>query len=403
LNGIIAGNALFRNIYSFFAGLLPDSLAWLAFLITGVVIVFVLINVLLATVAMTVYAERRVLGRFQARLGPNRVGPFGLLQPIADLLKLIFKEDVIPAQADKLVFTLGPVVMAVPVLALTGVIPFGKNTYITNINVGVLYAVSITSLSTLGIFMAGWGSSNRFSTLGAMRGVAQLISYEVPMVLSLAGVLLLTGSLSLVDVVEAQRIPYFLLQPLGFVVFFIAASAEMNRTPFDIVEADSELVSGYHTEYSGAKWGLFQLAEYATMIASSAIMVTIFLRGWQNPFMPLDWHQWLPSQLWFVLKLALVVFLLIWVRATWPRLRIDQILGFAWKVLFPLAVINLVMTAVLVNIWPEPSAAQLWAMVVVNMAVAVGAVIAFGATLGRKQQRPRDSVRYVSVNAEVGA
>ncbi|MBM3947293.1 MAG: NADH-quinone oxidoreductase subunit NuoH, partial [SAR202 cluster bacterium] len=356
-------------------------MAWLALLLTGLVLAFAFINALMIFVAGVVFIERRVLGRFQSRLGPNRVGPFGALQPIADLVKLVFKEDVVPAQADKLVFFLAPVMMVVPALALTAVIPYGKNTYIANLNVGILFAVAITSVSSLGIFMAGWGSSNRFATLGAMRGVAMLVSYEVPMILSLAGVLLMSGTLSLVGVVEAQRIPFVLLQPLGFLVFLIAATAEMNRAPFDIIEADSEIVAGYHTEYSGIKWGMFQLAEYAAMTVSAAVLVTVFLGGWQNPFVPQSWAQVLPSQLWFLLKLGFVLFLLIWVRATIPRMRVDQILGFAWKVLFPLAFLNLVVTAIEVQIVPYPSAWQLWLLVGINMAVAAGAVVGFGAAL----------------------
>lgn len=397
---ILAANSLYRNVYHFFAWLFPDSLAWLALLVTGLALAFLLINTLMMFVAGVVFLERRVLGRFQSRLGPNRVGPFGALQPIADLLKLVFKEDVVPAQADRLVFFMAPIVMVVPALALTAVIPYGKNTYVANLNVGILFAIAITSLSSLGIFMAGWSSSNRFATLGAMRGVAMLVSYEVPMVLSLVGVLLMGSTLSLVGVVEAQRIPFALLQPLGFLVFFIAAMAEMNRAPFDIVEADSEIVSGYHTEYSGVKWGMFQLAEYGAMTVSSAVMVTVFLGGWQNPFVPQGWPQVLPSHLWFLLKLGFVLFLLIWVRATIPRLRVDQIMGFAWKALFPLALLNLVVTAAEVQIVPEPNAWQLWLLVGINMAVAAGSVVGFGAAFRQKRAKATDSVRMVSLRAE---
>lgn len=398
---LLGANSLYRNIYGFFAGLLPGGLSWLALVITGLILAFLFVNALMMVVAGVVYLERRVLGRFQSRLGPNRVGPFGALQPIADLLKMVFKEDVVPAAADKLVFVAAPIVMVVPALAMMAVIPYGKNTFVTNLNVGILFAIAITSVSSLGIFMAGWGSANRFATLGAMRGVAMLVSYEVPMILSLVGVLLLGGTLSLVGVVDAQRIPFILLQPLGFLVFLIAATAEMNRAPFDIIEADSEIVAGYHTEYSGVKWGMFQLAEYGAMIVSAAVMVTVFLSGWQNPFVPKGWPQVLPSQLWFLLKVGFVLFLLIWVRATIPRLRIDQIMGFAWKVLFPLALLNLVVTAVEVQVVPNPSAWQLWALVAINLAVAVGAVVGFGAASGRRRTNPTASVTSVSLQAEV--
>lgn len=398
---ILAGNSLYRNIYGFFAGLLPEGLSWLALVITGLILAFLFVNALMMFVAGVVYLERRVLGRFQSRLGPNRVGPFGALQPIADLLKMVFKEDVVPAAADKLVFVAAPIVMVVPALAMMAVIPYGKNTFVTNLNVGILFAIAITSVSSLGIFMAGWGSANRFATLGAMRGVAMLVSYEVPMILSLVGVLLLGGTLSLVGVVDAQRIPFILLQPLGFLVFLIAATAEMNRAPFDIIEADSEIVAGYHTEYSGVKWGMFQLAEYGAMIVSAAVMVTVFLSGWQNPFVPKGWPQVLPSQLWFLLKVGFVLFLLIWVRATIPRLRIDQIMGFAWKILFPLALLNLVVTAVEAQVVPNPNAWQLWVLVAINLAVAVGAVVGFGAAFGRRRTNPTASVTSVSLQAEV--
>lgn len=398
---ILAGNSLYRNIYGFFVGLLPEGLSWLALVITGLILAFLFVNALMMFVAGVVYLERRVLGRFQSRLGPNRVGPFGTLQPIADLLKMVFKEDVVPAAADKLVFVAAPIVMVVPALAMMAVIPYGKNTFVTNLNVGILFAIAITSVSSLGIFMAGWGSANRFATLGAMRGVAMLVSYEVPMILSLVGVLLLGGTLSLVGVVDAQRIPFILLQPLGFLVFLIAATAEMNRAPFDIIEADSEIVAGYHTEYSGVKWGMFQLAEYGAMIISAAVMVTVFLSGWQNPFVSKGWPQVLPSQLWFLLKVGFVLFLLIWVRATIPRLRIDQIMGFAWKILFPLALLNLVVTAVEVQVVPNPNAWQLWVLVAINLAVAVGAVVGFGAAFGKRRTNPTASVTSVSLHAEV--
>lgn len=398
---LLGVNSLYRNIYGFFAGLLPEGLSWLALVITGLILAFLFVNALMMVVAGIVYLERRVLGRFQSRLGPNRVGPFGALQPIADLLKMVFKEDVVPAAADKLVFVAAPIVMVVPALAMMAVIPYGKNTFVTNLNVGILFAIAITSVSSLGIFMAGWGSANRFATLGAMRGVAMLVSYEVPMILSLVGVLLLGGTLSLVGVVDAQRIPFILLQPLGFLVFLIAATAEMNRAPFDIIEADSEIVAGYHTEYSGVKWGMFQLAEYGAMIVSAAVMATVFLSGWQNPFVPAGWPQVLPSQLWFLLKVGFVLFLLIWVRATIPRLRIDQIMGFAWKILFPLALLNLVVTAVEVQVVPNPNAWQLWVLVAINLAVAVGAVVGFGAAFGRRRTNPTASVTLVSLQAEV--
>jgi len=365
-------NSFYRNLYDLFAewsfwGIspIPD---WLAYFLAGFLIVFTVVNTVVLVTTVGTWVERRLIGRFQSRVGPNRWGPWGLFTPIADALKLLSKEDTRPDGVDRWVFNLAPLVFIVSPLLVFAVIPFGKNTYIANLNIGILFIIAVTTVPTIAMFMAGWASGNRYSLFGAMRGVAQLVSYEVPMVLSIVGVLLLAGSLSLVDIVEAQRIPFILLQPLGFLIFLLAISAEMNRSPFDIVEADSELVAGFHTEYSGMKWGTFQLAEFIAPFGAASIITTLFLKGWDGPL--------LPSHLWFFAKVGLVWFVLLWIRATLPRLRVDQIMGLAWKVLFPLGILNLFVTAAQVLVWEEPTTAQLWTMVGINWVVAIACLVA---------------------------
>ena len=324
---------------------------WLVF--TGIIITFVLLMVM-----GFIYLERRILGRMQARLGPNRVGPFGLLQPVADAVKVLLKEDIIPDKADKLVYWLAPVVAFFPVLLVFAVIPFQNGALLADLNIGFVFVMAVTSLSTLGVFMAGWSSSNKYSLLGAMRNVAALVSYEIPLLLSAVGVIIITGSLSLQQIVLAQDIPFILLQPMGFLLFFMGGCAEINRSPFDLLEADSELVAGHHTEYSGMKFAMFYLVEYAEALALSAVITTIFLSGWKGPL--------LPPWLWFTIKVMAVFVAMIWTRATFPRVRIDQLMALAWKFMFPLALINLVITGVEVLISP---AAYSWTMVLINLVI----------------------------------
>jgi len=396
-------NTLFSNVNEFYLGLLPESLSWVAYLGTGFTIIFLLVNSLLMLTAFGTYMERRVLGRFQTRLGPNRVGPFGLLQPVADLLKLIVKEDLRPVTADRLTFFLAPVLMVTSMLVVVAVVPFGNGSFLANLNIGVLYLVGIPTIATVSMFLGGWGSGNRFALLGAARAVAMLISYEVPMIVSLAGVLILAGSMSLVDVVEAQQLPFILLQPLAFFVFIVSASAEMNRSPFDLMEAESELTAGFHTEFSGMRFGLIQLAEFGEVVVTSAILATLFLRGWENPFIPSDWQQVLPAQVWFIGKVLFFMFIFTWIRATLPRMRIDQVMAFAWKVLFPLALINMFVTAALVVVWPDPDLTytQLWIMAGVNWVVAIGCLVGFTRGFERHRRSPTASVQLVQVPAEV--
>jgi NADH-quinone oxidoreductase subunit H len=320
----------------------------------------IIIAFVLLLVMGFVYIERRSMARMQVRLGPNRTGPFGLLQPVADAVKLLLKEDIVPLKADKIVHFLAPIVALTPVIMVFAVVPFSDGALLSDLNVGILYVVAVASVASVGIFMAGWGSNNKYSLLGAMRDVAAVVSYEIPLVLSIIGVVVMAGSLSLNQIVQAQGIPFILFQPLGFIIFFIAGCAEINRSPFDLMEADSELTAGFHTEYSGMKFALFYLAEYGEALALSSIIATIFLGGWRGPV--------LPPWLWLVVKILIVFFVMVWTRTTFPRARIDQLMALAWKFLFPLALINILITAVEVLAWPEGLP---WGLIFVNIAVMV--------------------------------
>ena len=331
----------------------PGGFWWHWLFFTVVIIGFVLTMVM-----GVIYIERRGMGRMQCRLGPNRTGPFGLLQPVADAIKVLLKENIVPDSADKLVHWLAPVVAFAPALMIFAVIPFQDGALLADLDIGILYVLAVSSISTVGVFMAGWGSSNKYSLLGAMRNVAAVVSYEIPLVLAVLGVVMIAGSLSLNQIVLAQSIPFILLQPLGFLLFFIAGCAEINRSPFDLMEADSEIVAGFHTEYSGMKFAMFYLVEYAEAVAISAIIATLFLGGWRGPL--------LPPWLWFVIKVFIVFFAMVWTRSTLPRVRIDQLMALAWKFLLPLSIINLIVTAIQVLAWPT---AVPWIIVVINFAI----------------------------------
>jgi NADH-quinone oxidoreductase subunit H len=333
---------------------------WMHFAIYVLVIfIFVISGVLLF-----IWYERRALGRFQIRPGPNRAGPFGLLQPLADAVKVLLKEDIVPAMADKPVHFLAPLVAFVPALAVFVVVPFGDGAVLADLNIGILYIMAVSSVVVIGIFMAGWASSNKYSLLGAMRTIAQEVSYEIPLVLSILGVVMLAGSLSLNNIVKAQNVPFIFLQPLGFLIYMTAAMAEINRTPFDLLEADSEIIAGFQTEYSGMKFGLFYLTEYAETLSVSAIASTLFLGGWAGPL--------LPGFLWLIIKIMAVFSVIIWVRATFPRLRIDQVMAFGWKFLLPLAMLNLLLTAGLVLSGLND---RLWLAIPLNLALAIVLVV----------------------------
>ncbi|WP_155299132.1 NADH-quinone oxidoreductase subunit NuoH [Deinococcus kurensis] len=332
---------------------MPD---WLATLLISLLKAVLVVLGLLTTFAYMTLIERRLLGRMQLRPGPNRVGPMGLLQPAADAIKSIFKEDLTVTLADKLVYTLAPIVAIGMALTAFGGLPagpagslFGENPWVYNLDTGILALLALTSMGVYGIFLGGWASGSKYPILGGLRSSAQMISYELGMGLSLLGLLMIVGTTSFHGIVgwQAQNGPMILFQSLGFVLFLISSFAETNRTPFDLPEAEQEIVAGYLTEYSAIKWALFQMAEYVNMITASAVMATLFFGGWKGPqflnaLIPgiSDWPL-----VWLIVKIAFFLFLFIWVRATLPRLRYDQLMRFGWKLVLPLALANTVMTA----------------------------------------------------------
>jgi NADH-quinone oxidoreductase subunit H len=334
-------------------------------LIAHLVLIFIIFNVLVIASAFMVWMERKVCAYIQDRVGPNRVGIEGALQPFADVIKLLFKEDLKPAAADTFIFLIAPVISTATAFAAFSVVPFGTQTtlfglldeplllQVTDVNVAVLVIFAVTSMGIYGIVLAGWSSNSKYSLLGGLRSAAQMISYELAYGLSLAAVVLLGGSLSLREIVTNQSgywfhvIPkwYIFLQPLGFLIYMTAGVAETNRAPFDFPEAEQELVAGYHTEYSSMSFALFFMAEYINMVTVSAVATSLFLGGWLGPFLP-DWLGWL----WFLLKVFLLLFFYVWMRWTLPRYRYDQLMEFGWKWLLPAAVLNLIATAAMV-IW----------------------------------------------------
>jgi NADH-quinone oxidoreductase subunit H len=323
--------------------------------------IVIVLNATLVAVSYLVLLERKVIAWAQSRLGPMRVGPYGILQPIADAVKLMIKEDITPVRADKWVFTAAPIISMVPALIVYAVIPFGPVAslfgrqvplYITDINVGLLYVVSVASVGVYGIILAGYASNSKFPLLASLRASAQLISYEVAVTLTLVSVILMSGSLSMVSIVRAQEsshLWYAFAQPLAFVIFIIGSLAETNRAPFDMPEAEQELTGGFHTEYSGMRFALFFLAEYANMIVVSSVATTLFLGGWLRPFPNVEMLGFLdvvPSWTWFLVKSFFFLYVFIWIRATFPRYRYDQLMRIGWKVLIPLAIANLIMTGI---------------------------------------------------------
>jgi NADH-quinone oxidoreductase subunit H len=314
---------------------------------------FVIINLLLLTFAYMTLVERKVIGRMQLRYGPNRAGPRGILQPIADLVKLIRKESFFPSSAIDRLYIAAPALSAATALAAFAVIPWGEGWHIggydisgqvANLSIGLILVFALGSIGIYGFIVGGWASDSKYSLLGSMRTCAQLVSYEVSLALSVLGVVMMAGSLSLVDIVAAQNqeVWYVIPQIVGFVVFLLAGTAETSRAPFDLPEAEQELVAGYHTEYGGMRFGLYSMSEYINLITLSGLAVTLFLGGWHGP--------WLPGPIWFLLKVFVLLFLFIWMRTTLPRLRYDQLMRFGWKVLLPLATVNAVITAILV-VW----------------------------------------------------
>jgi len=323
----------------------------------------VIILFLTAGFAYTTLYERKVLARMQVRVGPNRAGPFGFLQPVADGIKLIFKEELTPAQADKKIFILAPIITLVPSLVITAVVPWGEtvelfgNTYtlyLADINLGVLYIMAVTSISVFGIALAGWASNNKYATLGGLRATAQMISYELALGLSFVGPIILAGSMSVLDIVRSQQGLWFIfLQPAGFILFFISSLAEVNRAPFDMPEAEQELTAGYHSEYSGMKFALFFMAEYIKMIAIAMIGSSLFLGGFLSPLsqlsgIPLIGWVFASGPHWLLIKVAGWLFVMIWIRATLPRIRYDRLMQLGWKIMFPIGLVNVIFTAIVV-------------------------------------------------------
>lgn len=354
----------------------------LIYVIIPLIKIVVIVLFLSGAIAYLTLLERKVIAHIQVRLGPMRVGWHGLLQPIADGLKFILKEDIVPSRSDALLFTLAPIFTMIPAFVVFAVVPFGppdmlegplrsvltlvlepaavesvvtnaiaSGGFVTDINIGVLFILSLSSVGILGIILGGWASNSKYPLLGALRSTAQMISYEVALGFSIIGVLLVAGSLSLVEIVQNQeesQLWYIFVQPIAFVLFFICAMAETNRLPFDLPEAETELVGGFHTEYSGFRFSLFFLAEYANMITVSAVGVTLFWGGWLRPFPNVEWLSFLdfiPSVLWFLIKVFVFLYIFIWVRGTIPRYRFDQLMHYGWKVFLPLALANVLVSA----------------------------------------------------------
>lgn len=351
----------------------------------------VLIFTLLIGFGYLTYYERRFLARLQSRLGPNRAGPYGLMQWMADAVKLIFKEELTPASAYKLVFFLAPVITMVPSIVIAAVIPWGPpvqlfgHTYsqdVANINVGVLYLMSIASIAVYGIVLAGWSSNNKYAMMGGLRSSAQMISYELTLGLSMVMAILLGNSMSLVDIVEAQRSGWFIfVQPVGVIIFWVATVAEVNRHPFDMPEAEQEIVAGYHTEYSGMKFALFFMAEYQKMIIVSAILSTLFLGGYLGP--GVDQIPWL-GPLYMLIKIFILLGIMIWVRASWPRIRYDRLMAFGWKVLLPLALAAVFITAVGILLAQDVNPMMIWLTPILSLLAGWIAVLSVNRAIRRK-------------------
>jgi NADH-quinone oxidoreductase subunit H len=360
LNDLLGGiSGLLHNLLG---AVLPLGIVQLILALVGI---GVAVTFVALVVMSQVWAERKLIARIQDRVGPNRVGPFGLLQSVADVVKLLGKEDLIPGAADRWAFVLAPLVALVPSLMIYAVLPFNWDATITRLDIGVLYVLALATLPTISIVMAGWASYNKYTLLGGMRAAAQLISYEVPEVLSVIPVVLLSGTMSLWGIAAAQQNAWFILAPvvgpLAFVTFFISGIAEINRSPFDLPEAESEIIAGFHMEYSGMRFALFFLAEYANAFTVAAVSTTLFLGGWQG------WI--LPGYVWFFAKTYVLFLVMVWIRGTLPRLRYDQLMAFAWKVLLPVTLVNLALAAFVrelgLMLWPWP------VLLVINVLVVV--------------------------------
>src|SRR6202171_958080 len=344
--------------------LLTGAPDWVIQLASSLINIFAVLGVFLTLFALISVLERKILGRMQNRYGPNRVGPFGLFQPVADGIKIVIKEDIVPVRADKIVHFIAPIMIAATAILALGVIPYGRNMTPFAIDGGILFFFAVGSTTELAVFMAGWGSNNKFSMLGAMRAIAQMISYELPLIIVTLPVVMVVGSLSPDAIVAAQSKFWFVLTPWGAaasILFFVSGLVESNRTPFDVPEGESEIVAGHMTEYSGFKYATFFMAEYFGMFAISGLAVTLFLGGWQAPVAGL---QFVPSYVWFFTKLSILLFVFIWIRGTLPRTRVDQVMNFAWKFMLPMAFTCVVAAA----IWHSQGRAfggWLWSLLVI--------------------------------------
>jgi NADH-quinone oxidoreductase subunit H len=350
---------LVRNLNSAVAGW-PG---WVAYLVVGLAGVLALVAFVMPQTPVLVWVERRLVARAQVRMGPNRTGPFGLLQTIADALKLITKEVIVPANADGLLHLLASALVFVPAFMMFAVIPFSAGGVFTNLNMGLVYLIAVGSLGAVLVFTAGFSSANRYAMLGAARAVAQLLSYEVPATIALATVAVAAGTLSLPGIVQAQTVPYALYFPLALILFICCSLVEVNRAPADLAEAESEIIAGYHIEYGGFKWACFQLAEYTHMVAGAAIIATLFLSGWKGPG--------LPPYIWLYLKMLAVIFTYMLIRFTLPRIRVDQIMGFAWKFLLPLSIVNILVVGLEVVMAPS---LPVW-LIAINVPFAVVSIV----------------------------
>lgn len=361
-------------------------------IVAGLLAMFTALSVVVLSLT---WLERKLLGRLQRRLGPTRTGPMGLMQPIADALKLILKEDIIPTSSEKAIFWVAPILVVVPAFMIWVTIPGTENLVLSNLeDLGLFYIIAFSVVGILGLVLAGWGSANKYGTIGGLRAAAQLISYEIPIIMVVIAVSMLAGTLNMVEIVEKQSsFPYALILPLGFVIFFIAGLAEVGRTPFDIYFAESEIVGGPFIEYSGAHWSVFFLAEYINTFAVAALTVLLFLGGWSGPFLSGDWDI-----LWFLAKVYLVIMVIFWIRGTFPRLRIDQLMAFAWKVMVPLSFYAIVITAVyLFYGWPE------WSLTLMSLAglLVVGYSI-YRRFAGPSSQAAQVRARYQALEARTG-
>jgi NADH-quinone oxidoreductase subunit H len=376
--------------------MLSDWTLWLEWVIKSVVVIFAL----LGGFAYLTWYERRALARIQARIGPNRAGPFGLLQPIADAVKLIFKEELVPAKADRILFFWAPVITMVPSIILAATIPFGPENVplfgrkislaVADISVGVLYLMSIASIAVYGIVLAGWSSNNKYAMLGGLRSSAQMISYELSLGLMFVTAIILSNSMSLYEIVEKQRAIWFaVIQPVGALIFLIVTLAEVNRAPFDMPEAEQELTAGYHSEYSGMKFALFFMAEYQKMIVISLIAATLFFGGYrefwflQGTILSVDRFWWL-GPIYVLLKVVVLLFFMIWVRATWPRIRYDRLMAFGWKVLLPLSLAIAFITAAGVLLAEQVNPVLIWSIPLVSILVGAFTVVMIYRELRRK-------------------